>query len=114
MATKYPATRFTFLVDMLRPLQQPNNVRFQTGHLKDLHDDTFDLIHFQRPLAMRELDDVIALSKPGACVQTVQFQIKVCTFNSSLYDHVMNNHVRTCIGAKWRIDPLTSFYASYP
>ena len=57
--------------------QQPPNVRIHTGSLKDLH-DTFDLIHFQRPLAMSELDNVIALSKPGACVQTVQFQIKVC------------------------------------
>lgn len=93
MATKYPTTRFTFLVDILsRPLQQqqqPINVRFQTGNLKDLQDDTFDLIHFQRPLAMRELDDIIALSKPGACVQTVQFQIKV--HSSSSVDHVMNN-----------------------
>lgn len=77
MATRYPTTRFTFLVDMFKPIQQLHNIRLHTGSLKDLH-DTFDLIHFQRPLAMSELEEVIALSKPGACVQTVQFQIKVC------------------------------------
>lgn len=76
MATRYPTTRFTFLVDMLKPIQQLHNIRLHTGSLKDLH-DTFDLIHFQRPLAMSELEEIIALSKPGACVQTVQFQIKV-------------------------------------
>ncbi|KAG2225004.1 hypothetical protein INT45_000125 [Circinella minor] len=80
MASEHPSSQFTILADRSDYSIHQHNVHVRIGDIHSLDDDTFDFVHVLRvipkPTMTRVLEELIRVTKPGGCIQTVQFELK--------------------------------------
>ncbi|KAI9278708.1 hypothetical protein BDA99DRAFT_492916 [Phascolomyces articulosus] len=80
MAAEHSSSQFTILADRADYNIHQHNVHVRIGDVRSLDDDTFDFVHVLRVIPQtsmtRILEELIRVTKPGGCIQTVQFELK--------------------------------------
>ncbi|KAI8144694.1 hypothetical protein BJV82DRAFT_605896 [Fennellomyces sp. T-0311] len=80
MSSEYENSQFTILADKADYNIHQHNVHVRIGDVHTLDDDTFDFVHVLRVIPQNTwpqvLEDIIRVTKPGGCIQTVQFELK--------------------------------------
>ena len=89
MASEHPSSQFTILADRADYSIHQHNVHVRIADIRSLDDDTFDFVHVLRvipkPTMTRVLEDLIRVTKPGGCIQTVQFELKVSSISKGIF-----------------------------
>lgn len=85
MASQHPTSQFILLVSSKGnwTIHRHNVLVHEVHDLGDLDydDGTFDFIQLRRPVSHeiwpRALKEMVRITKPGGCIQTIEFKIKV-------------------------------------